>query len=373
MQIPRSYVEGYSRVLNLASEQARGSLASALAQVDYTAPVADVREAVVAIMQQACGASTELSARLAADFYDELRTRFGIDDGYAAVADPMRTPEATEGAVRAFAQDMVDGKPTDQFVGKCLDRLDYEMRRAANECMAHNAKRDSRKPKWARVPVGSETCSFCIMLASRGFAYQSEDTASHAHANCDCRVIPSWDKSPIAQGYDPDRYYDMWKHPEKYADEKPERAKPEPRRQALTDRQKLEEEARRLYVANGGGAGLTPEQAAERFDLLVDGNTDAQLRKYIKRNGGTVPSTAKAKPKPKASPKPSPKPKAKPEQQGGKPATERQRLEEQARRIYLDRASENGLTRRQAEERFELLVKGNSDSELRKYIRRYGK
>ena len=288
MQIPRSYVEGYSRALNVASEQARESLAAALAQVDYTAPVADVRDAVSAIMQRACGASTEVSARLAADFYDGLRALFGIDDGYAAVVDSMRVPEATDGAVRAFAQDMVDGKPTEQFVGKCLDRLDYETRRAANECMAHNARRDPRKPKWARVPVGSETCSFCIMLASRGFAYQSEDTASHAHANCDCRVIPSWDKSPLAQGYDPDRYYDMWKHPEKYAeaDEKPEKpSKPARKAEPQTDRQKLEEEARRVYIANGGGRGLSPEQAAERFDLLVDGNTDAQLRQYIRRYG----------------------------------------------------------------------------------------
>ena len=58
--------------------------------------------------------------------------------------------------------------------------------------------------------MGSETCSFCIMLASRGFVYHSESTASHAHANCDCRITPSWDKSPTAQGYDPDAYYDEW-------------------------------------------------------------------------------------------------------------------------------------------------------------------
>ena len=150
--------------------------------------------------------------------------------------------------------------------------------------------------------------------------------------------------------------------------EKP--SKPARKAGPQTDRQKLEEEARRVYIANGGGRGLSPEQAAERFDLLVGGNTDAQLRQYIRRNGGTVPGAAKAAPK--AAPKPSPKPKAKPER-GGKPATERKRLEEQARRIYMDRAAGNGLTRSQAEERFELLVKGNSDSELRKYIRRYGK
>jgi len=216
MQIPRSYIENYSNALNVVSERSRAALVDALSQIDYTADVADIRNAVIAIMQPACGASSTMAARLAADFYDGLRARFGIDDGFTADVDSQREPEATEGAVRAFAQDLVDEKPIEQFIGKCADRIDYETRRAANECIAYNAKNDPRKPRWARIPTGAETCQFCIMLASRGFVYHSEETASHAHSSCDCRVVPSWDKSPTAQGYDPDKYYDMWKHPEKY-------------------------------------------------------------------------------------------------------------------------------------------------------------
>lgn len=184
MQIPRSYVENYSKALNVVSDRARAALVDALAQIDYSADVADIREAVIAIMQPACGASSTMAARLAADFYDGLRARFGIDDGYLAEVDSQRVPEATEGAVRAFVQDLVDDKPIEQFVGKCADRIDYETRKAANECVAANAKRDPKKPRWARVPTGAETCQFCIMLASRGFVYHSEETASHAHANC---------------------------------------------------------------------------------------------------------------------------------------------------------------------------------------------
>lgn len=184
MQIPRSYVENYSRALNVVSERARAQLVDALLRIDYTADVASIRNAVIAIMQPACGASAAMAARLAAEFYDGLRLRFGIDDGFAAEAESMREPEATDGAVRAFAQDLVDGKPVEQFVGKCADRIDYETRRAANECIAYNAKNDPKKPRWARIPTGAETCQFCIMLASRGFVYHSEETASHAHANC---------------------------------------------------------------------------------------------------------------------------------------------------------------------------------------------
>lgn len=211
MQIPRSYIENYSKMLNAVSERARATLAEALSRIDYSADVAAIREAVIAIMQPTCGASSTMAARLAAEFYDGLRARFGIDDSYKAGVDSLRVPEATEGAVRAFAHELDSSMPNvSEFQRLCVDRIDYETRLAANKCVEHNAKRDPKKPRWARIPTGAETCQFCIMLASRGFVYHSEETASHAHAHCDCRITPSWDKSPKAQGYDPDAYYDEW-------------------------------------------------------------------------------------------------------------------------------------------------------------------
>lgn len=217
MVIPRSYIENYSAALNVISEQAREKLVEALERIDYTKDVATVRNAVIAVMQPACGASTEVSARIAAEFYDGLREQFGIYDGFRAEPESLRDPAATSGAVEAFAQDLVDGKPIRAFIDICASRIDYETRRAANECVAYNAKQDPKRPKWARVPAGLETCQWCIMLASRGFAYLSDEAASHTHANCDCRVVPSWDrKDPSVQGYDPKRYYDMYRNPDDY-------------------------------------------------------------------------------------------------------------------------------------------------------------
>ena len=213
--IPFSYIENYSKSLNAISEQARKQVAKALSKIDYSMDVADIRNAVIAVLQPACGASADMAARLAAEFYNGLSIRI-TGEPYDAEAVSLRNPEATSGAVRAFAQDLVDGKPTHDFIGKCVDRVDYETRKAANECVAHNAQKDPRKPKWARVPAGVETCEWCIMLASRGFVYHSEETASHAHAHCDCRIVPGWGKNPSVEGYDPEKYYDMWKHPEKY-------------------------------------------------------------------------------------------------------------------------------------------------------------
>lgn len=217
MLIPRSYVESYSRSLNVVSDRGRAELERLLGEVDWSGDVATVREQVVEIMQLCCGGSTDMAARLAAEFYDGLRERFGISDGFQAEVDPCREPEATEGAVRAFAQDLADGKPVEGFVSKCSDRLDRETRLAANRCVERNAKRDPKRPTWARVPTGAETCKYCIMLASRGFVYHSEELASHAHSNCDCRVIPSWDRGKAsAEGYDPERYKRQWELMEAY-------------------------------------------------------------------------------------------------------------------------------------------------------------
>ena len=214
MRIPRRYIEAYSSSLNEISERGRAAITDALAEIDLSGDVADVRALVTAIMQTHCGASSTVAARLAADFYDGLRARFGIEDGFRAEVDGDYEPEATEGAVRAFAQDLVEGKP-DSFIAKCADRLDREVRLSANQCVEHNARRDPKKPRWARVPTGPETCRFCVMLASRGFVYHSEELASHAHANCDCRVVPSWDKAKAAvEGYDPDYYRALYNDPE---------------------------------------------------------------------------------------------------------------------------------------------------------------
>lgn len=82
--------------------------------------------------------------------------------------------------------------------------------------VAENVRRDPLKPKYARVPSGRETCSFCFMLGSRGFVYRSEQTAGHAHAyheNCDCVIAPGFKDLPASEqieGYDPDGMYERW-------------------------------------------------------------------------------------------------------------------------------------------------------------------
>lgn len=185
MRLPRSVIDNYTAGVNCISEQARSALADVLAETDLTGDVAEVRATVSAAMQRICGASVDAAAELSAAVYDgiravELHEQLG---NFAPDPSEYYEPDATDGAVRAFAGDLVDGN-YDAFAQKCADRVDYEVKVAAGKAMVSRAKHDGSRPRFARVPSGRETCPFCLMLASRGFVYRTEATASHAHANC---------------------------------------------------------------------------------------------------------------------------------------------------------------------------------------------
>ena len=50
-------------------------------------------------------------------------------------------------------------------------------------------------------------------------------------------------------------------------------------------REQLENVARTVFIKQNVARGLTLEEADYRARSLMSGNSDAQLRKYIKRNG----------------------------------------------------------------------------------------
>lgn len=209
--LPRAVIDSYTASLNGLSSSARRILSARLANIRYD-NIADLREQVLAVMEPLYAASSDAAAAMAAELYDSVR-EYEVGSSFGAQAISRRDPKATEGAVRALIQTVVDGKPFEQFLAQLADRTDFEVKRAAGECVKANAARDPLKPKWARIPAGSETCGFCLMLASRGFVYASDKVAGsdgHYHPNCDCRTIPGFDGMTV-EGYEPGALYERWK------------------------------------------------------------------------------------------------------------------------------------------------------------------
>lgn len=203
--IPWSYIDNYTRTIHDLDEISQELLADCLYNTDLSN-----RDAVTALMRSLCGTSNEAAQELATQFYrgfslmqtgKDMTRR--VTSGYSA--------QDTDAAVAAIMESSGDDE---ELLGSELGtRLSYEINRASKRGVVRAGKADGRDVRYARVPVGVETCAWCIMLAGHGFFYMTEETASHSHANCDCAIVPSIESASLSlQGYDSTVYRDMWRN-----------------------------------------------------------------------------------------------------------------------------------------------------------------
>ena len=219
MEVPRRYIDGYDETLGRSVAGIKNELRKSLELIDYSRPMEEVRTEVVALMDAYCDAAASAGARLSSEFYNGLRK---LVTGKTSVLSLQtgRNPAATEGAVRAFVDRLLEGD-VDGFEDLLFERVELEAKRAAAYNTIDNVRNDPDRPRFARVPQGEKTCDFCLMLASRGPVYLTEESAgafTKYHAHCDCKVVPFWDTAEdgasrrkgvtmTIEGYDPDAYY----------------------------------------------------------------------------------------------------------------------------------------------------------------------
>lgn len=212
MQIPRALIANYTKSINALSASARAGITNAMAAFEFSSDIAADRERIIALMDMLLLPYVDNVRQLSLAFYNMLRTMsLGEPTAVKVAVAEVRDPEATHGAVRAFMQKAVDGDAA-AIPMLLAGRVDYELKRAAAETVYAAGRKDKARVRYARVPTGAETCDFCLMLASRGFVYRSEETADggHYHANCDCRAVPSFAKDTV-EGYDTEALYEEYR------------------------------------------------------------------------------------------------------------------------------------------------------------------
>lgn len=158
----------------------------------------------------------------AIDYAYALAQKYGEAAGaaacemYDAIADlqganvPPAVPAATatmDETARAVVGTIKTGNP--KIVADATGRL---VKLVGVDTMQQNALRDGAE--WAWIPMG-DTCAFCLTLASRGWQRASKRAlrnghAEHVHANCDCTYAVRFDNSLDVEGYDPQKYLDMY-------------------------------------------------------------------------------------------------------------------------------------------------------------------
>lgn len=202
--LPRSFVENYTSQLHNLTEIAQSKLAGALASLNVDSP--NFRNSVAGLFEYHARVSAEAAAEIATAFY---RGASAYLTGVVPEVDAISGFESDAAYAAAYA--IEDSTASQADMTSQLGRaLGYQINSAAGRASRNCGKQDKRRPRFARVPTGTETCAWCISTAGLGFHYMSEETASHTHSGCDCRIVPSWGSSSV-EGYDPDSYADYWR------------------------------------------------------------------------------------------------------------------------------------------------------------------
>lgn len=159
------------------------------------ASVAEKREAAKLIMEGFVQAYDDKAAEFASQWYD-YRAEQGGARLKQAVTMTVYEPGSVDDVARYQAKKLAkEGDAA--FARACGEFARNDALRSLNETIIANVGRDRDKgARFARVPAGTETCTFCLMLASRGAVCHSRKTAGewrHFHRGCDCKVVPSFE------------------------------------------------------------------------------------------------------------------------------------------------------------------------------------
>jgi len=258
--------------------------------------VADLRSVVTRMCQEIVAEYGEYASSIACDLYDAC---MGMDFPRAEMWRGDNSPKV-ERAVRYQLKKALDGD-TDGFVDQVGELVHNYVRNAVNETVRQNVERDrtgkvlngvgggmdlpsryatkgrtSRGPRrsrsleygdvaYARVATGAKTCTYCMMLASRGFVYHSESTAGAGdHRNCDCLIVPGRYGMDSIDGIDLKAQYDCWREMESldaYAASHP-------------DEMDAKEVERRK------------QEIVARYDNITLSDEPGEVRKHVASSGG---------------------------------------------------------------------------------------
>ena len=198
----------YIAILRRLNDRASSEMLAALValKTQYDAGQLTMNEFRTALIDYGFALVTkygEGASAAACEMYDAIAGLQGVS---VPIAVPAETATIAETA-KAINGTLKTGNP--KIVAGAVGRL---VKLAGVDTMQQNAIRDGAE--WAWIPRG-DTCAFCITLASRGWQKASKKAlknghAEHVHSNCDCTYAVRHSADLDVEGYEPQKYLDMY-------------------------------------------------------------------------------------------------------------------------------------------------------------------
>ena len=202
--------DNYIGILRRISDRASREMLTMITKLSnqYNEGIISIEEYENASIDYAYALATkygEAAGAAACEMYDAIAALQG-----ASV--PPAVPAAT--ATMGETAKAVKGTMKTGNVSIVADATGRLVKLVGVDTMQQNALRDGAE--WAWIPRG-DTCAFCLTLASRGWQKASRSAiknghAEHVHANCDCTYAVRFDDGLNVQGYDPDKYLEMYEN-----------------------------------------------------------------------------------------------------------------------------------------------------------------
>lgn len=221
MHLSAADLDRYRRAVAAQQEQARSYVEASIrayAAANPRATVAEMREYGIQVLTHAMRVYGDIACAAACMEYDAIARELGYEVDPAKVFNDV--DEGSVGRDAHYYARLIEGGGVDEYARRMASKAYDHVRFAANRTTSGNAERPGDLEagmKFARVPTGRETCGFCLMLASRGFDYDSREAAGDRggrynsyHSHCDCTVVAGDDSTEI-DGYDPEWLRDVYR------------------------------------------------------------------------------------------------------------------------------------------------------------------
>lgn len=222
MEYSKEEIENFNRNLNAISDTAVNDFESFCEElfdgVDLQTASDDEKIGIrnqtidhIVYLQETYGGASESIGSL---FFEQALEKDGEYADYVLAGSASN--EQVSASVRYWAKNLWGDEPSKEaFIRGCSSFISRTISHAGDLTIADSAvaanKQHDIGMRFARVPQGP-SCGFCIMLASRGFIYATEESAGEFkefHDDCDCRIVSGLAGSTV-EGIDQEGMLDRY-------------------------------------------------------------------------------------------------------------------------------------------------------------------
>ena len=166
------------------------------------------------MMVEAANYHGKATSALAASWFDQMARAEGADVMKAVAVNDTAKVRVRRMAIcsNKFLPKLLAGD-TEGFAKAIASTVAADAKRQATNTILLNAQKNGAEYAW--IPGGSETCAFCIALASNGWQPASRATAmgehaDHIHDNCECEFAIRFNSDTQYRSFDEKKYEDLY-------------------------------------------------------------------------------------------------------------------------------------------------------------------